>query len=55
MFELSFKYEFKSDQPVRFAYCVPYAYTDMLRDVRALEKSGENVEVRSIGRSLTGL
>ena len=52
MFELSFVYTFDSDKPVRFAYCVPYTYTDMLKDVSSL---GENAFVRNIGRSLTGL
>lgn len=52
MFELSFTYTFESGLPVRFAYCVPYTYTDMLRDVKNL---GNAAKTRMIGRSLTGL
>ena len=53
MYELTFSYEFDgSGLPVRFAYCVPYTYTDMLRDLECL---GDNAEVKNVGRSMTGL
>lgn len=29
-FELSFEFEFKEDEDVKFAYCIPYTYSDLL-------------------------
>ncbi len=53
MNELTIEYEFEyEDDEVFFAYCVPYTYSRMLRDIKSLPVG--LVKINSLGRSLTG-
>ena len=40
------------EEELRFAYCIPYNYSDLLRDVKEVS---EVAEVGSLGQSLTGI
>jgi cytosolic carboxypeptidase protein 2/3 len=54
-FRLSFTYDFEfEDDEVFFAYCVPYTYSDLHRDLLKWEGS-EYVQKTILGRSLSGL
>jgi murein tripeptide amidase MpaA len=51
-YELSFEVEFKGEEEVRFAYCIPYTYSDLLRDLKEISSVAE---VGVMGQSLTGV
>jgi hypothetical protein len=44
--------EFRGEEEVRFAYCIPYTYSDCLRDVKEVS---EIADVGVLGQSLTGV
>ena len=35
-YELSFEIETKGEEEIRFAYCIPYTYSDLMRDIRSI-------------------
>lgn len=51
-YELSFEVEFKGQEEMRFAYCIPYTYSDLLVD---LEKIKQVAKVDTLGQTLTGV
>ena len=51
-YELSFSVTFTGEEEVRLAYCVPYTYSDLLRDVRQISSVAE---IGSLGQTLTGV
>lgn len=54
---LSFTLDFQAeDDMVSVAYCLPYTYSQLLRDIAEVEHDFEGcLEVRSLGRSRMGL
>jgi hypothetical protein len=44
--------ETEGEQEIKFAYCIPYTYSDLRRDIKAISSVAE---VGSIGNSLTGV
>lgn len=51
-FELSFEVEFRGEEELRFAYCIPYNYSDLLRDLKQISSVAE---VGTLGQSFTGV
>lgn len=54
LYELSFSYVFENKKPIRFAYCIPYTYTQLLNDLKLLPND-PLIKIGSIGKSLTGI
>ena len=51
-YELSFTVDFKEDEEIKFAYCIPYTYSDLLREMKLIETIAE---VGILGQTLTGI
>ena len=44
--------EFKGEEELRFAYCIPYNYSDLLRDLHQISSVAE---VATLGQTFTGV
>ena len=51
-YELSFTVDFKEGEEIKFAYCIPYTYSDLLREMKLIETIAE---VGILGQTLTGI
>ena len=51
-YQLSFEVEFNHEKEIKFAYCIPYTYADLMADMKFIRSAAE---IGSIGRSLTGV
>lgn len=50
-YELSFEIEFNGEEEVKFAYCIPYTYSDLMAELKFISAVAE---VSTLGQSLTG-
>jgi hypothetical protein len=56
LMELTFKYKFETYDPVRFAYCIPYTYSQLIAEMAYLRsKEPRRTQLGSLGKSLTGV
>jgi len=51
-YELSFTVDVKEDEEIKFAYCIPYTYSDLLREMKLIKTIAE---VGILGQTLTGI
>jgi murein tripeptide amidase MpaA len=51
-YELSFEFDIEKQEEMKFAYCIPYSYSELLQD---LEQIKEKAEIGVLGQTLTGI
>lgn len=51
-YQLSFEVESQGEEELKFAYCIPYNYSDLQRDLKEISSVAE---VDSLGYTLTGI
>lgn len=51
-YELSFEVQFKGEEEILFAYCIPYTYSDLLKDIKQISSVAQ---IATLGQTFTGV